>query len=170
MMSKTSNLTLSVPTAAGEVTLSYTERGLYSLELPGAAVGKYPVLGAQEPGWLQQLSLDLQNYFLGQTVHFACPWDNTDYPPFFQRVLQVTATIPYGECRTYKWLAQQAGSPAAVRAAGQAMAHNRTPLVIPCHRVLRSDGKLGGFAYGLPWKERLLTLEKAAREDLKNAN
>ncbi|HZK24614.1 MAG TPA: MGMT family protein [Oscillospiraceae bacterium] len=169
-MNKILDLTGSVTTAAGEMTVSYTAAGLYALELPGFAAGSYLPVSSSEPAWLQKLALDLQNYFLGQTVHFTCPWDEANYPPFYQRVLQAAAQIPYGECRTYKWLAQQAGSPGAVRAAGQAMAHNRTPLVIPCHRVLRSDGKLGGFAYGLSWKERLLTLEKAAREDLNNAN
>ena len=170
-MGKTAGRIISIPTVVGELTVSYTARGLYRLELPGVAGSNYPPVSAEEPAWLQKLARDLQNYFLGQPVHFTCPWDDADYPPFFRRVLHAAAEIPHGECRTYKWLAQQAGSPAAVRAAGQAMACNRTPFVIPWHRVLRSDGKLGGFAYGLPWKERLLAIEKAASKGgLLNAN
>ena len=69
--------------------------------------------------------------------------------------------IPYGETRTYTELARGAGNERAVRAAGSACARNPIPLVVPCHRVLRSDGSLGGYAGGLPMKEGLLELEGA---------
>ena len=87
------------------------------------------------------------------------PIDWSDAPPFFHTVREACRTIPAGETRTYQWLATQAGSPRAVRAAGQAMAKNPTPLFVPCHRVLCSDGSLGGFGAGPEWKRRLLDLE-----------
>ncbi|MCR3922765.1 MAG: MGMT family protein [Firmicutes bacterium] len=166
---KTSNLTLSwrgVETAAGEVAVAFTERGLYAVELPGFHPGRYAAVGDGDPAWVRMLTRNLRDYLTGKCVHYRCPMDDSGYPPFFQRVLRAASTIPYGEWRSYRWLALEADSPLAVRAAGQAMARNRTPLVVPCHRVLRSDGSLGGFGYGLSWKKRLLQLEDATREDL----
>ncbi len=71
--------------------------------------------------------------------------------------------MPYGETRSYKWLAGEAGSPRAYRAVGQAMAKNPFPLVVPCHRVVASDGSLGGFSGGLDLKKALLDLERSLR-------
>ncbi len=78
---------------------------------------------------------------------------------FRRRIWEVTRTVPYGETRTYKWLAEQAGSPRAYRAAGSAMANNPFALVVPCHRIIASDGSLGGFGGGLDLKRTLLALE-----------
>lgn len=65
-------------------------------------------------------------------------------------------TIPYGETRSYKWVAEKLGNPRAVRAVGQALKKNPLPGIIPCHRVIRSDGSLGGFSQGLKKKRELL--------------
>ena len=65
---------------------------------------------------------------------------------FQWKVLAVTARIPFGETRSYKWVAQQIGNPKAVRAVGQALRRNPYPLIIPCHRVIKEDGSLGGYA------------------------
>ncbi len=70
--------------------------------------------------------------------------------------------IPRGETRSYTWVAEQVGRPRAVRAVGQAVGANPIPLVLPCHRVLRSDGSLGGFGGGLELKKALLRLEKVS--------
>ena len=148
-----------VKTCAGDVQLAYTEHGLYALELPGARPAGGKVAGVEDPPWLQKLALDLAAYFRGEAVQFSCPLDESGYPPFILKILREAAKIPYGHRTSYGELAAQAGSPRAARAVGQAMVRNRTPLVIPCHRVLCSDGTLGGFGYGLPWKERLLNLE-----------
>ncbi len=84
-------------------------------------------------------------------------------PPFFRAAWEACRRIPPGETRSYAWLAAAAGNPLAVRAAGQAMARNRLALVIPCHRVIGSDGGLHGYgAGGLPVKARLLALEQGA--------
>lgn len=78
----------------------------------------------------------------------------------FQRAIwKVTQTIPYGETRSYKWVAERAGYPGACRAAGNALGQNPIPIVIPCHRVITSQGKLGGFSAGWEIKAKLLSLE-----------
>ncbi|MDP2600040.1 MAG: MGMT family protein [Deltaproteobacteria bacterium] len=79
--------------------------------------------------------------------------------PFQKRVWRVLQTIPCGETRTYKWVAQKVGKPKAARAVGQACGANPLPLIIPCHRVVASGGKLGGFSLGLAMKKRLLKWE-----------
>jgi methylated-DNA-[protein]-cysteine S-methyltransferase len=79
---------------------------------------------------------------------------------FEARVYKAVLSIPLGETRSYKWVAQEAGSPEAVRAVGQALKRNPYPLIIPCHRVIKSDKKTGGYALGLKQKKLLLRLEK----------
>ena len=86
--------------------------------------------------------------------------DLTGTPPFFRAAWDACRRIPPGETRSYRWLAVEAGSPQAMRAAGQAMARNRFSLIIPCHRVISSDGGLGGYGGGgLGVKARLLQME-----------
>ena len=81
-------------------------------------------------------------------------------PPFFRAAWDACRRIPPGETRSYRWLATEAGNPKAMRAAGQAMARNRFSLIIPCHRVISSDGGLGGYGGGgLGVKARLLQME-----------
>ena len=78
---------------------------------------------------------------------------------FEKKVWLSLRAIPYGETRTYKWLAEQAGSPRGSRAVGQALSRNPIPIVLPCHRVIESDGSLGGYSGGIDIKRRLLDLE-----------
>ncbi len=80
--------------------------------------------------------------------------------PFEKKVLGVTLKIPLGQTRSYAWVAKAAGNPKAVRAVGQALKKNPFPLLIPCHRVVCSDGCLGGYAGGVQMKKALLGLEK----------
>ena len=87
-------------------------------------------------------------------------------PPFFRAAWNACRTIPPGETRSYRWLAAEAGNPQALRAAGQAMARNRFSLIIPCHRVISSDGGLGGYGGGgLGVKARLLQMELERTSD-----
>ncbi len=79
--------------------------------------------------------------------------------PFQRAVWRVLQTIPYGEVRTYQWVAKKIGRPKAVRAVGNACGANPLPVIIPCHRVIASDGSLGGFSGGLRRKKRLLKRE-----------
>jgi len=76
------------------------------------------------------------------------------------RVYRAVLSIPFGQARSYKWVAQKAGSPGACRAVGQALKRNPYPLIIPCHRVIRSDGEIGGYVFGLKQKRFLLELKK----------
>jgi O-6-methylguanine DNA methyltransferase len=113
---------------------------------------------------VQGLLSELQEYFQGRRKAFSYRADLSGCTDFQKKVLQAAARIPYGEVRTYSWLAQQAGSPKAARAAGQVMASNPVPIIIPCHRVIGSSGGLCGFAGGLKaldLKRWLLELEAA---------
>jgi methylated-DNA-[protein]-cysteine S-methyltransferase len=103
---------------------------------------------------------ELEDYFAGRRHAFELPIDWQLSHGFLLRARQGIAAIPYGETRTYTDLARGAGNERAVRAAGSACSRNPIPLVVPCHRVLRSDGSLGGYAGGLEMKERLLDLER----------
>ena len=112
-------------------------------------------------GLMEAFVEDVRRYFEGHRVAFRAELDLTAVSPFRRRVLEVCRRIPYGRTSSYSELARLAGNPRAVRAAGGAMANNPLPLVIPCHRVLRSDGSLGGFSSpcGVSDKERMLRLE-----------
>ncbi len=91
------------------------------------------------------------------------PVDLSHLTPFAQRVIKACRRVAWGQTASYGKLAQAAGSPGAARAVGQVMSTNRTPLVVPCHRIIASDGRLGGFSapQGLTMKRRLLALESA---------
>ncbi len=103
------------------------------------------------------------DYFAGRRITFDVGLDLTDASPFHRLVLEACHRVPYGKTSSYGELARVVGNPAAARAVGGAMASNPLPLVIPCHRVLRSDGSMGGFSSpsGVKLKERLLRLENA---------
>ena len=79
--------------------------------------------------------------------------------PFHKAVLDATSRIPYGEVRSYAWVAKEAGNPLAVRAAGTALGRNPLPFVVPCHRVIRSDGTAGHYGYGTDTKRAMLRAE-----------
>lgn len=83
---------------------------------------------------------------------------------FTMKVYKTVLSIPLGEVRSYKWVARKIGHPQAVRAVGQALKRNPYPLIIPCHRVVESNGKLGGYNRGKKEKELLLNLERQIRK------
>ena len=107
---------------------------------------------------LSKASYQLNEYFAGYRKFFELKLD-LNLPPFYYKALMAVKSIPYGEYRTYKEIAMIAGSPKAIRAAGSANAKNPIPIVIPCHRVLGSGGRLGGYGGGLNIKKILLNLE-----------
>jgi methylated-DNA-[protein]-cysteine S-methyltransferase len=115
----------------------------------------------EAPGRLDEVRRELDEYFEGRRVNFDLPVDWVLTRGFFRRVLQVTAGIDYGRVETYSEVASRAGSPRAVRAAGNAVASNPIPIVVPCHRVVRTGGALGGYGGGIERKEFLLSLEGA---------
>ncbi|MCX7765474.1 MAG: methylated-DNA--[protein]-cysteine S-methyltransferase [Candidatus Sumerlaeia bacterium] len=111
------------------------------------------------PDFMADAIKQLLAYFNGENKEFSVPLDVSEYSPYLQKVWRTTMTIPYGQIRSYAWVAMKAGSPQSVRAVGQAMRLNPVPPIIPCHRVIRTDGSLGGYSAGLHWKIKLLELE-----------
>lgn len=109
---------------------------------------------------LIRCAAQLTEYFAGTRRHFDLPLD-AGGTAFQQSVWTTLVTIPYGELRSYRDIAYAIGKPKAVRAVGAANGRNPIPIVVPCHRVIGSDGSLTGFAGGLPMKTQLLTLEGA---------
>lgn len=106
-----------------------------------------------------ELQKELESYFCGRLIRFSVPVDWSGYTPFQRRILAVVAGIPYGTVRSYRWVAEACGNPRLARAVGGVMRSNRTPVVIPCHRVVGQDGSLGGYSGGLAVKRYLLGLE-----------
>ena len=144
------------------------EKGVQRIYLPGLAKEElrkriqreFP--GCQEgESFLEGARRELVEYFEGRRARFEMVLDLSRATPFQKKVYQVMSTIPFGEVRTYRWLAQKIGNPRALRAVGSANARNRWPVVIPCHRIVGSDGRLTGFSApgGLDLKASLLNLE-----------
>lgn len=118
----------------------------------GSAVEDDAALGSL-PGMLKA-------YYAGERVDFSrTPIDTTGRGPFHAAALAAAKGVPYGTVVTYGELARMAGSPLAARAVGNAMSRNTMPVVVPCHRVIASGGRIGGFSSGLEWKRELLKLE-----------
>lgn len=102
----------------------------------------------------------LMRYCKGERVDFSdVEIDASHLGPFHTAALKAAQNVPYGELVTYRDLARMAGSERACRAAGSAMAKNRTLIIVPCHRVVTSGGRIGGFSSGLNWKRKFLELE-----------
>jgi len=157
-------------TPIGDLWLAVSERGLAAVDWGKDRVQfearlarrfKMPVF--HDPKKVKDAAAELRAYLKGKRRFFTLVIDWTLLRPFQRLVLQATAAIPYGETRTYKEIAEQIDRPRAARAVGRAEATNPMPLVIPCHRVIGSDGKLHGYglAQGLPTKEYLLKMEGA---------
>jgi methylated-DNA-[protein]-cysteine S-methyltransferase len=116
----------------------------------------------EAPAQLDRIRRELDEYFAGRRRSFELALDWSLVGPFGRRVLGAAAQIPYGGVRTYAQVAAEAGSPRGSRAAGNALGANPIPIVVPCHRVLRGSGALGGYAGGLERKRYLLELEGGA--------
>jgi len=151
----------------GTLLLATTPRGLVRLGLPNQdreelledlAARVSPRL-LEAPAQLDEARRELDLYFEGKLTEFDLPvdWRLTD--GFRGRVQRAIARIPYGKTRSYTEMARRAGNERAVRAAGTACGTNPIPIVVPCHRVLRTGGALGGYGGGLPMKEALLQME-----------
>jgi O-6-methylguanine DNA methyltransferase len=102
---------------------------------------------------------ELAEYLGGMRSYFSVPVDIDAAAPFQREVLSAARTIPFGEVRSYRWIAERIGSRGAVRAVGTALGRNPVPILVPCHRVLRTDGSLGGYAFGLDLKAHILGVE-----------
>lgn len=157
----------SVPAPIGEVYVAYTDRGVAYLDLaPGdaafarAARAHLGMEASRDPHPPADL-LDALRAFLADFAWYPGPVDLSHVGPFQRRVLEQLRRIPRGQVRTYRDIAREIGHPGATRAVGTACARNPVPLVIPCHRVVRSDGGLGGYSLrgGVALKRRLLEQE-----------
>jgi O-6-methylguanine DNA methyltransferase len=162
--------TARIETPIGDIRLATTDSGLAYVELPRAA-------GCGLAGWLHhhlptakcvasdepnRTAIDqILEYLAGERTEFDLPLDlrGTD---FQRQVWDELQKIPFGDQRSYREIAVAVGRPKAVRAVGAANGSNPVSLVVPCHRVINSDGKLGGYAGGLELKARLLAMESHA--------
>jgi len=143
--------------ARGLLLVAYPERPLDTVLARLAADVSPRVLEA--PARLDPIRRELDEYFEGRLRRFQSKIDWALTRGFARKVLQTTAKIPYGRVRTYAQVADGAGSSRAVRAAGNGLGSNPMPVVVPCHRVVRTGGGLGGYTGGLERKEALLGIE-----------
>jgi methylated-DNA-[protein]-cysteine S-methyltransferase len=155
---------------SGWVGLVASERGLRYLGLPAPTYETalkrirrdYPAAALRpDDAFLLKIARQVCAYLAGKMYEFSADLDLRGRTPFELAVWAAAERIPYGETRTYGWIAAQVGGgPGAAQAVGAALGDNPVPLIIPCHRVLGSDGTLHGFAGGLEMKARLLDLER----------
>jgi len=108
---------------------------------------------------LRSFAGQLRRYFQGQRVPFDVDLDLSTGTRFQQAVWRAVRRVPYGTLVSYKQIAREVGSARAARAVGNALAANPIPIVVPCHRIVRTGGALGGFTGGIRWKKRLIELE-----------
>ena len=158
------------PTPIGELWVAVSENGLVAIEFPITQTDFITWLEKRHSGRVEfsaekvaDATQQLREYAAGKRREFSMPIDWSVLNEFQQRALKITFDIPYGQTRTYKEIAMEIGNPRAARAVGRAEATNPMPIVLPCHRVIGSDGKLHGYGGGdgLLTKEWLLKMEKA---------
>jgi methylated-DNA-[protein]-cysteine S-methyltransferase len=153
-----------IDSPVGDLLVASTMRGLcrISFTVEGQDEALARLFGARVLRMpLDEVRRELDEYFEGRRREFDLPLDWALVGPFGRRVLRVTSEIPYGGVQSYAEVASDAGSPRGSRAAGNALGSNPIPIVIPCHRVLRSGGALGGYGGGIERKRWLLELEGA---------
>jgi methylated-DNA-[protein]-cysteine S-methyltransferase len=151
---------LAAATPEGLVRLAYAEHDRDAVLTDLAARVSPRVLEA--PARLDPVRRELDEYFDNKRQDFDLPIDWSLYSDFGRRVLQATAAIPFGRTATYGEVAAAAGNAKASRAAGRALGANAIPIVVPCHRVIGTSGKLTGYTGGMHHKEALLRLEGIA--------
>jgi len=150
-------------TTAGWAGLQASNSGLQRVILPrksDSEVRKLLSAGAEEkPDTFTDIQKRLCAYFSGRRTDFPDKLDFSGATDFQKRVWKATRLIPYGVMQNYQWIAAQIGRPGAARAVGNALGKNPVPVIVPCHRVIASDGGLGGFTGGISVKILLLRLE-----------
>ncbi len=156
-------------TRMGWVGILANEKGVVRTTLPRASkdeaiaqLGVNQSSAAFSPDSFKDLTRLFVRYFNGEDVSFPAEIDLSSGTPFQQSVWRITSLIPYGEVRSYRWVAEGLGDGRMARAAGQALGKNPLPLIVPCHRVIGSNGGLCGFGGGLELKKALLRLEKVS--------
>jgi O-6-methylguanine DNA methyltransferase len=159
----------STSSARGLCTVIATEKGVCWMGTPGTSreeglrllkrhLSIADMLEGEAVAPLSQAMDELRRYLAGERLQFACPLDLRG-TPFQVAVWEALYRIPYGQTRSYAQIAQAVGSPKAVRAVGMANGANPVAVIVPCHRVIGSNGTLTGYGGGLPMKQWLLALE-----------
>ena len=156
-------------TDIGWIGILSSAKGLLGTTLPQPSIDEVrQLLGDSvsyaiwSPHPFKDLMERLKVYFSGHRTTFPDKLDLSRATHFQRAVWEITRLIPYGETRSYAWVAEQIKRPKAVRAVGQALSKNPLPIIVPCHRVVASDGKLSGFGGGVEMKRYLLSLEAPA--------
>jgi methylated-DNA-[protein]-cysteine S-methyltransferase len=161
-------------TDLGEGRVAVNEHGVCLVELPGPGIGAGESVTPSSEGGaplLAEWTGLLEEYFRGERLSWGAdeiPWEGLKLREFDRAVYIALLDIRPGETVSYGELAQMAGYPRAARAVGSAMARNPIPVVIPCHRVIRSDGRLGNYGNDPEWKARLLKHERSVVEKRKS--
>jgi methylated-DNA-[protein]-cysteine S-methyltransferase len=150
-----------------KVFVASTDRGVCMVDFLKSEKAFLKRLKERFPGMIirddrknKEVLSQLKEYLKGRLKRFDCPLDFRG-TPFEKKAWAELARIPYGQTRSYKEIAQAIGHPRAFRAVGNANGRNTLPLIIPCHRVIESNGGLGGFGHGLKVKKQLLDFERA---------
>jgi methylated-DNA-[protein]-cysteine S-methyltransferase len=155
-------------TPIGPCGVAWSEHGLTRVQLPETSRGATELRLARSahpdapPPRIAALIAELQHYLAGTKVEFAAvALDMPDIAPFQRQVYDAARGVGWGCTASYGDLAREIGAPSEAREVGQALARNPIPIIVPCHRILTSDGKIGGFSApgGTATKERLLALE-----------
>ena len=151
----------------GEILVTWTEKGLNFVSFPKSTWEKFlsalskdkNISLIKDEKKFSSLKNNLEVYFSGRAVSFKEKLDLKGGTAFQKRVWEAMLRIPFGQTRSYGWLAQQVGGKNKARAVGSACGANPIPIIIPCHRVIREDGDLGGYGGGLGMKRKLLEIE-----------
>jgi methylated-DNA-[protein]-cysteine S-methyltransferase len=154
---------LPVFTRAGKFTARYSEKGLAELDFPAGRASSRAVkqngVSAQIRGWHHATEAALKKILAGQRPENLPPIDFSSGTEFQKSVWRELRKISFGKTKSYGEISTAIGKPKAVRAVGGACGANPIPVLVPCHRVLAANKKLGGFSGGLDWKRKLLALE-----------
>jgi O-6-methylguanine DNA methyltransferase len=152
----------------GPYLLAATEEGLCGVDtysdlgaLKGELEARWDRPLRRDDSGLASIRREMEEYFRGERKIFTARVDFIEGTTFQRRVWRALRTIPYGEVRSYAWVAQEVGKPGGARAVGAANGRNPVAVVVPCHRVVNADGGLGGYSGGLEVKRKLLALEGA---------
>ncbi|MBI4827392.1 MAG: methylated-DNA--[protein]-cysteine S-methyltransferase [Nitrospinae bacterium] len=157
---------ITVRLRSGYAGVAFSGNGVVKIILPGLDRDRLRKLlspwAGSPPSWAGDLAERVKRYFAGERVEFDDPVDMRGAGEFARRIYTELRRVKWGEMVTYGGLAARVGNPSAARAVGMVMAKNPVPLIVPCHRVARSDGGLGGFSApgGVDFKKTMLALER----------
>jgi len=153
-------------TDRGWIGISASDFGLVNITLPEQSpddplikLRLNSIYAVRDDHFFSDITKRLRLYFSGKRVYFNDTVDYSGASDFQKSVCAAARQIPYGETRSYRWVAENIGNPKSARAVGNALGKNPCPVIIPCHRVISSDGSPGGFSGGIEHKINLLLLE-----------